>query len=209
MRTICIVAQKGGAGKTTLAINLACESEQRRKPAVIIDLDPQASAASWGDVREADFPVVVSAQAARLSEVLDKARTHGASLAIIDTAPHSERGALIAAKSADLVLVPCRPGFLDLKAASASLDICRLANVPAVAVVTAAPPRGTLASEAAEALERIGFESVPIHVHHRAAYQHSIALGLSASEFEPTGKAADEIRQLYVWTTNRTGMFEK
>ena len=85
MLTVALVSQKGGAGKTTIAINLAIASELAGRPAVIIDLDPQASSATWGDSREAEAPVVVSAQAARLAEVLATAREHGAALTLIDT----------------------------------------------------------------------------------------------------------------------------
>ena len=85
MLTIALVSQKGGAGKTTLALNLAVASELAGQPAVIVDIDPQASAAAWADSREGETPVVVSAQAARLAEVLDTAREHAAALTLIDT----------------------------------------------------------------------------------------------------------------------------
>ena len=70
MTTIAILSQKGGAGKTTLAINLAGAAEAAGHQVVIIDLDPQASAKAWYDRRGKEHPVVVSAQAAALAEVL-------------------------------------------------------------------------------------------------------------------------------------------
>lgn len=205
MRTICIASQKGGAGKTTLAINLAVEAETRRKSSVIIDLDPQASAAKWGDIREADFPEIIPVPAARLPAVLEAAREQGAKLAIIDTAPHSESSALGAARAADLVLIPCRPGILDLMAVQASVDLCALAKARAVGVVYAAPPRGSAGDEAQAALEGYGLEVAPVRICHRAAFGHSLTLGLSVSEFETKGKAAEEIRQLYLWTVRQVG----
>ena len=81
MLTVAILSQKGDVGKTTLAINLSVASELAGRAALIVDLDPQASAAAWADSREATAPVVVSAQAARLAEVLTTAREN------IDTAP--------------------------------------------------------------------------------------------------------------------------
>ena len=96
MTTIAILSQKGGAGKTTLAINLAGAAEAAGHQVVIIDLDPQASAKAWYDRRGKEHPVVVSAQAAALAEVLATAATHGAGYAFIDTAPHSETAALTA-----------------------------------------------------------------------------------------------------------------
>ena len=99
MKTISILSQKGGAGKTTLAINLAGAAETAGQDVVIIDLDPQASAKSWYDRRDKENPVVISAQAAALSEILATAATHGAHYAIIDTAPHSETAALTAGRA--------------------------------------------------------------------------------------------------------------
>ena len=99
MKIIAIVAQKGGAGKTTLALHLAVAADRQGRSAVIVDLDPQASAAAWGDSREAETPAVVSAQAARLPQVLETARNHGAEFVVLDTAPHSESTARVHDKS--------------------------------------------------------------------------------------------------------------
>jgi chromosome partitioning protein len=98
MKTISVISQKGGAGKTTLALNLAGAAEQLGHHAVVIDIDPQASAKGWHDHRQKETPVVISAQASRINDVLETARQHGADLCIIDTAPHSETGALAAAR---------------------------------------------------------------------------------------------------------------
>jgi len=152
MQTIAIISQKGGTGKTTLALNLAVASEQSDNPAVIIDLDPQASAKGWADSREQDSPVVVSAHASRLHEVLAAAKDNGAGLTIIDTAPHSERDALAAARAADVVLIPCRPAILDLRAIASTKELADIAKTPALAVLNAVPPRGHLPQEAALAI---------------------------------------------------------
>ena len=130
MLTIAIVSQKGGVGKTSLALNLAVAAELAGHTALIVDLDPQASAAAWADSRAGDAPVVVSAQAARLAEVLTTARKHEATVCIIDTAPHAESPALAAARAAHLVLVPCRASILDLRAVAASQTIAQLAGTP-------------------------------------------------------------------------------
>ena len=203
MLTVALVSQKGGAGKTTIAINLAVASELAGQPAVVVDLDPQASAAAWVDSREAEAPVVVSAQAARLAEVLATAREHGAGLTLIDTAPHAEAAALAAARVADLVLVPCRPSVLDLRAVTASQDIAKLAGTPAAAVLCGVPARGPLAAEAQSALESYELEVAPVRIGHRAAFVHAMTAGQGAQEYEPRGKAAREIARLYDWTYTR------
>jgi hypothetical protein len=89
MRTIAILSQKGGSGKTTLALHLAIAAEQAGKVAAVIDIDPQASAAGWKDSRSSETPVVVSIPAARLTQALEAARGAAADFALIDSAPYS------------------------------------------------------------------------------------------------------------------------
>ena len=200
MLTIAIVSQKGGVGKTSLALNLAVAAELAGHAALIVDLDPQASAAAWSDSREAKAPVVVSAQAARLAEVLTTAREHGAVLCLIDTAPHAESPALAAARAADLVLVPCRASILDLRAVTASQTIAQLAGTPASAVLCGVPARGSLADEAQATLEAHGLPVAPVRIGHRAAFVHAATTGQGVQEYEPGGKAMREITRLYEWT---------
>ena len=82
MLTVAVISQKGGAGKTTIAVGLAMAHELAAGVAVVIDLDPQGSASVWSDLREAARPVVVSAHAPRIARVLDAARTRGVGLAV-------------------------------------------------------------------------------------------------------------------------------
>lgn len=206
MKTIAIISQKGGAGKTTLALHLAVAAEQAGRPAAVIDLDPQASATGWGDHRAKDKPAVASAQPARLDQVLDAARQAGAALALIDTAPHSENAALAAARAADLILIPCRPAILDLRAINSTIDLARLAGRPAVVVLNSVPPRGSLGEDADSAIEVYGIEVSPARIGQRAVFIHALTEGLTALEYQPEGKGAREIRQLYKWTCRQVGL---
>ena len=106
-----------------MALNLAVASDLADETALVVDLDPQASAASWYDGRGRDGPLVVPAQGPQLQEVLATAAEHGADVAVMDTAPHSEAAALAAARAADLVLIPCRPGIFDFRAIATSVDV--------------------------------------------------------------------------------------
>ena len=72
-----------------------------------------SGALQWGKARKRDTPVVVPTRATDLEDTLTTAREHRAQLAIIDTAPHAEQPALVAARVADLVVIPCRPSILD------------------------------------------------------------------------------------------------
>ena len=206
MKTISIVSQKGGAGKTTLALHLAVAAEQAGKPTVIVDLDPQASSAKWGDSRSQESPVVVSAQSARLAKVLETAEEQGAVLAILDTAPHSENSALAAVRAADLILIPCRPAILDLRAIGDTVDLIKLAKKTATVVLNAVPPRGSLAKEAQDAVAAYGISVAPVTVGQRAAFTHALTEGKVAQEYEPTGKAAEEIKELYMWICKQLNM---
>jgi len=209
MRVVAILSQKGGAGKTTIAVNLATAAELADVRCAIIDLDPQASSTSWGDSRAKDAPAVVSAQASRLTQVLEAARKGGAGLAIIDTAPHSESASLAAARLADFILIPCRPAILDLRAINHTIDLVRLAAKPVAVILNCVPARGSLAEEAIQAVEGYGVEIAPVQVGQRAAYLHSLTAGLAVQEYEPDGKAAAEIRRLYLWTCRQVGMYDE
>jgi chromosome partitioning protein len=102
-----VLSQKGGSGKTTLSLNLAIAAMGAGKQAVVIDLDPQQSAARWARVRHADAPVIISGHAPNLPRLLLH-QAGSADLVIIDTAPVSESASLAAAKAADLILIPCQ-----------------------------------------------------------------------------------------------------
>ena len=200
MKIVSIANQKGGAGKTTLAIHLAVAAERAGQTAAIIDLDPQASAAGWGDAREDRAPAIVSVAPARLTPALQAARDSGADLVLIDTAPHAEGAALAAAREADIILIPCRAGILDLRAIGATADLVRIAGKPAFVVLNAVPPGATrLIADARAAVGVHGLEISPAIIGQRAVLAHSLTLGLTAQEFEPHGKAAAEIAQLHTW----------
>jgi chromosome partitioning protein len=197
MQVLAILSQKGGSGKSTLAVHLGVEAERRRFATLIVDLDPQASARLWADRRGTASPEVVTDHPSRLEHVLGIARDNGAELAIIDTAPHADQAALIAARAADLILIPCRPAAFDLAAIRATADLAEIAKRPALAVLNAAPPRSGVTQEARASIERRGLPCSPIVVHQRAAFSHAVIDGRVAQEYEPGGKAATEITALF------------
>src|SRR5437016_3475031 len=113
MLTIGLISQKGGVGKTTIAIHLATAFQSSGRETLVVDLDPQASAAEWKDARESERPYVIAVPSSRLKKTLDTARENEADVVVLDTAPHSEGTALEAARVSDLILVPCQPSIID------------------------------------------------------------------------------------------------
>jgi chromosome partitioning protein len=204
MKTVAVESGKGGSGKTTTILNLAVAASIAGKTVVVIDLDPQASAAEWKDSRTAETPVVVSVPPTRLPQAIQAARDGGAELVLIDTAPHSESAALAAAKAADLVLIPTRPGILDLRAIGPTADLAKIAGKPAYIVLNAVPPGATRLVEDARAAAAVhGLDVAPVMIEQRAALSHSLTAGQTAQEYEPRGKAAEEISRLYNWLYTR------
>lgn len=200
MHVIALLSQKGGTGKTTLSLHLAVAAERAGHVAAVIDLDPQASAAAWKDSRPGDTPVVVPIPATRLPQALDLARSADAEMVLLDTAPHSSDVALAAAEAADLVLIPCRAGILDLRAIGATARLAKIAGKPAYVVLNSLPPRASnVIADAREAVTVHGLDVAPITIQQRAAFAHALTAGQTAQEYEPDGKAADEMSHLYDW----------
>jgi chromosome partitioning protein len=199
MKTVAIISQKGGAGKTTLAVHLATAAAAAGHAAAIIDLDPQATAASWSDRRAAAAPEVVSGQAARLPALMKAAEENGATFIVLDTAPNADQTASLAARAADLVLIPCRASAFDLEAIETTLLLAKAASKTAYVVLNAVPPRSGIGKEAADGLTARGARVAPQQLTHRAAFTHGVIDGRTAQEFEPHGKAAEEVEALYKW----------
>ena len=107
MKTLALIAQKGGVGKTTIAVNLAVAATEVQ--AALFDLDPQESAVMWSDRRQAESPHVEFLTERRLPDALKAAAQRDFALVLIDTPPAAGSQAYTAAQAADLVLVPCRP----------------------------------------------------------------------------------------------------
>ncbi|MBP7818340.1 MAG: AAA family ATPase [Phenylobacterium sp.] len=208
MRTIAIISQKGGAGKTTLALHLAVAAAAE-VVALVVDTDPQATASRWAEWRGGRDPEIVDCGApSLLASKLSKATELGAELAVIDTPPHADAMARQAARLADLILIPCRPRAFDLAAIEATAELVRASHKPAFVVLMAGPPRAPLIyGEASEVIEgAFGLQLAPVMLPERAAFHHSTAQGRTAEELDPDGKAAGEIAALWRWTRAQLGM---
>jgi chromosome partitioning protein len=200
MQVLAIIGQKGGNGKTTTALALAVEAERQGRTVAVIDLDPQTTAASWSDRRGKETPTVVSCQVGRLAQVLQAAEQEGADLALIDTPGKSTEASIAAAKAADLVLLPIQPQLYDIETLAGLRDVLSLAGKrhAAFVLVNRAPVQGRRHIEATEAIKTLfGMKVCPVVIFARAAHGDAGNIGQSAAELDPTGKAAQEVRELY------------
>ncbi len=207
MLVLALVAEKGGSGKSTLAVHLAVAAAREGKSVAIVDLDPQASAAHWSERRGEREPyvAVTAASASELPGLLASAREQGADMVILDTAGRSDVTTARVLETAQRVLVPCRASVYDIESARHTADLIAAAygaDAPARAsfVINAAPPRGTRAAEAREALSAL-LPVCPIELAQLVAYADALNDGRSVEELEPGGKAAQSIRTLYEWVT--------
>jgi chromosome partitioning protein len=210
VKIISFISQKGGVGKTTLAIHLAVAFAADGRNVAVLDLDPQASAAEWKDFREQDMPGVIAIPSSRLPKVLKELETTGADIVILDTAPHSEGSALDAARAADLILVPCQPSIMDLRAMRKTTDLLRHIKKPTYAVLNGVSVQGSaaLGTEKAIAAE-FKIDICPVRMGDRVAYSRCLISGHSAQEYEPEGKASREVHKFHKWVSGLVGLSAK
>lgn len=199
MKVIAFLSQKGGAGKTTLAVHTAVAAHEAGLGVVLIDTDPQKSATVWGEARQDAAPVVATADVSDLRRVLDAARRDGMGLAIVDAAPHAAPAAASIARAANLVAIPCRPTAFDLAAVEGAVRIAKAAGVKAAFVLSACPFRAPEIAETRDALGSYGLPVAPVEITERRAFARAVASGRAVTEFDAEGKAAGEIRALWSW----------
>jgi len=206
MKVLAVLSEKGGAGKTTLAVHLAVAAQLAGFDVAIVDLDPQGSAADWSD-RRGSAPEAVAIPPVRLEKLLTDLRVNGADLVIIDTGRDSNNAGYTAARAADFVLIPCKGGGFDFRALARTLDLCRLADKRPCLVLNGMRPGAPRAqADAREALAAHPCDIAPVVVHDRAAYRVASITAQTAQESEPGSAAAAEIEALYLWLAGQLGL---
>lgn len=201
MRTIALISQKGGAGKTTIALHLAAAFQLAGEDTIVLDLDPQRSSYSWSKNRGSRPPEVLPAELGSLVRIVEQARKTLHGFVVCDTAPHTEATAKHVARIADFVLVPCRPNILDLQAMTSTIKLVKSMGTPAFAVLNHVPSFRKAAADEAEFTisQELGLPVAPIRLGQLVAYADCMNSGAVAQESEPGGKAAQEMEQLCAW----------
>jgi chromosome partitioning protein len=195
---ITIAQRKGGAGKTTLAAQLAVTWAQSGARVAVLDIDPQRSLAAWVELRRArlganavgfDFAASPGWRAAPWIE--EQARR--ADIIVIDNPPHTETEAQIAVRAAGLVIIPVQPSPLDLWATEATLKMVRDERRRPLAVLTRVSPRSGLTDHIAAELAQSGAPVAATRIGNRIALVRAMMSGLGVVESEGASQAATEI----------------
>jgi len=198
---ITIAQQKGGAGKTTLAVHLALAWAGAGKRVAMLDIDPQASLSAWHRQREErygpaanglDFAAGAGWRVA--GEVERRLRDHD--IVLIDSPPHAETEARIAIRAGQLVLIPVQPSPMDIWATRPILDLARAERVPALLVLNRVPPRANLTQAMLEPLAELGAPIAESRIGNRVALATALAEGRGITEVSGSSRAAEEIAAL-------------
>jgi chromosome partitioning protein len=203
MHIIAVASQKGGSGKTTMAGHLAVQAERSGfGPVVLVDTDPQGSLSEWWNARSSDTPLFARTSTGRLAADIERMRSLGIKLLVIDTPPAIEATIAEVIGLADLVIVPARPSPHDLRAAGATVELIERLNKPMVFVINAATPRARITAEAVMALSQHG-TLAPVIIHHRTGYAASMIDGRTVMEVPGEARSAEEVELLWEYLANR------
>jgi chromosome partitioning protein len=210
MNVVALVTQKGGAGKSTLAANLAVSAFLRGERVFVCDLDPLQSLVKWSRARKAlDIPVE-HIPPGKLEPALASLERDGVTLVVVDTPGGDTAAAAEAVDAADFCILPARPNTLDLWASEATLAHVKARRRDFAFLLTQCPPsqQNMRVARAAQGLQEMGALLAPL-VASRVDYQEAIRLGLGVCELKPSSAAAREMGELWVSLSGRLAMLEK
>lgn len=199
---IGVLNQKGGVGKTTIAINLAATYAKAGKRVLLVDADPQSSALQWSAARDENplFPVIGMAKPTLHRDLPDVAQDY--EMVIIDGAPRVNELGRAAILASDLVLIPVQPSPYDIWAAADTVALVKEAqqfkpDLKCTFVINRKIANTAIGRDVGDALAQ--FEQVPVlqsSLHQRVVYAESAGQGLAVIEAEPNSNAAREVKAL-------------
>ncbi len=198
-RIIAVAQQKGGAGKTTIAAQLAVAWSADRSVA-LMDIDPQSSLTAWHGLRIANDKNVPEIHLSdvsgwRVGTELDRLRG-GYDIVLIDCPPHAETETKNAMRAADLVVIPVQPSPMDVWATTPTASFAKDQGTDVRLVLNRVPPRSRLVETVQGFLKKDDLALTTATLGNRVAFAASMMEGLGVTESEPSSQAADEIRTL-------------
>ena len=195
MRTVAILNEKGGSGKTTVATNLAAAWHRGGRDVLLLDADPQLTALDWSDTGNGDGVPVVQLGESNLQRDLPRVG-ESFELVVIDGAPRMGSLTASAVAVADFVVIPVQPSAPDIWSAETVVEVCEAQDTPAAFVLSRAVVGTREAGEADDALSSFGIPVLDARTHHRIAYSRAMGQGRSVLDLPGAGKAESEIRDL-------------
>ncbi len=199
-KIVTVAQQKGSAGKSTLAAQLAVAWGVGGRDVALMDIDPQGSLAGWFSLR---------AGQSRTQAVLNMSDVSGwrvgtelnrlnndHDLIVIDCPPHAETETKNAVRLADLALIPVQPSPMDVWATRATLAIAAAEGTPALIVLNRVPPRGRVLDQVRALLNDEGAALASTTLGNRVAFAASMLDGLGVIEDQPNSQAAAEVLDL-------------
>lgn len=207
MRTLAVIALKGGSGKTTVATHLAIGAHLRGIDTLVVDIDPQLSARDILGAREDSGPACVTCSGRNVLAAQFGALAQRRDLLIVDTPAGAVEDVSEAIVLADFAVLVVRPTLIDLSGLARTLAIVRRLGKPHAVVVNQAPvARGNveapLVKRALKGLDYMQAPVAPIIVRSRSIYQTALERGRSAEEM-PDRSAATEMAALWDFVNAR------
>ena len=202
MKVISFVTQKGGSGKTTLALNFAVAAMTGKSRVVILDMDVQGTARKWYERRVEESPPLIEVVAADLERAVAGAKAQKFDWVLIDTPGRDDAAQAAAIRATDFCVIPCRPSSADLEATPTTVETIKRLKKPYAFILTQTPARSFRIREAQTGLSYLGMVC-PTPIVLRNAYQDAQSMGLGVAEYEPGGRASMDDLDCWKWIEGR------